>query len=342
MIALAQHLRRHDEQCAAGLAFRRDCPTCREERLAGRLPDDRIISVNARVTMAIGSLLAGGALPPGVAVADRGERSGEAIAVEAPHAPAPPKRETAPPDTLDAGAAPALDESDPQPGENHGRARDEGDTSAGAKPTHAPSQPRQPGASDARGDREPAGRSDGNDAPEAGEEPDSSAHAAPQTTAQAQEPMPATPTAHPQETAGTEAGREAAPAAPATASTGGRGSSPTRTGARENTHGSMRASTENTTRAQARSAPAASATHSPRSAPGATHTPNGTREPARAPSTYVVKQGDCLWYVAARHLGEGASDAAIAKEVTRLWKLNAKRIGTGDPDLIYAGQTLAL
>jgi nucleoid-associated protein YgaU len=97
-------------------------------------------------------------------------------------------------------------------------------------------------------------------------------------------------------------------------------------------------STDHPTRAEIRNTPTASAALSPRSA----HHPSRTREAGHAPSTYVVNEGDCLWYIAARHLGEGASDSAIAKEVTRLWKLNAKRIGTGDPDLIYAGQTLAL
>jgi nucleoid-associated protein YgaU len=55
-----------------------------------------------------------------------------------------------------------------------------------------------------------------------------------------------------------------------------------------------------------------------------------------------VKDGDCLWDVAAHQLGTGASNAAIAKEVTRLWKLNAEHIGTDDPDLIFAGQTLVV
>lgn len=67
-----------------------------------------------------------------------------------------------------------------------------------------------------------------------------------------------------------------------------------------------------------------------------------SRESAAKTSTYIVQQGDCLWQIAARQLGNSPSDAAIAKEVTRLWKLNAKRIGTGDPDLIHPGQSLTL
>lgn len=153
MIALGQHLRRHEEQCTAALGFRRDCPICREECVVGRLPDDRIISVHARVTIAIGSLLAGGALPPAVALADRGERSREAIAVDATQALAPPRSATAPPDTLAAGAAPAVDESDQPPDEKHGRDRGDGGTHAGTETTQAPSEPRRPAVGDARGAR---------------------------------------------------------------------------------------------------------------------------------------------------------------------------------------------
>ena len=66
------------------------------------------------------------------------------------------------------------------------------------------------------------------------------------------------------------------------------------------------------------------------------------RDTAVIRGTYVVREGDCLWRVAAGHLGVGANETTIAKEVTRLWKLNAKRIGTGNPDLIYPGQKLEL
>ncbi len=92
MIALGKHLRRHDEQRGGGSGFRRDCPICRAERLAGALPDDRIISPTARVTFAIGSLLAGSAVPSSIAVADRGGRSDEGVAIQAPPMPAPAAR----------------------------------------------------------------------------------------------------------------------------------------------------------------------------------------------------------------------------------------------------------
>jgi Tfp pilus assembly protein FimV len=56
----------------------------------------------------------------------------------------------------------------------------------------------------------------------------------------------------------------------------------------------------------------------------------------------VVEPGECLWTIAERQLGGGASDASVAAVVDELWRLNAERIGTGDPNLIHAGQTLKL
>jgi hypothetical protein len=56
----------------------------------------------------------------------------------------------------------------------------------------------------------------------------------------------------------------------------------------------------------------------------------------------VVGPGECLWTIAERQLGRGASHARVAALVDELWRLNADRIGTGDPNLIYSGQELRL
>ena len=57
---------------------------------------------------------------------------------------------------------------------------------------------------------------------------------------------------------------------------------------------------------------------------------------------HVVRAGECLWSIAKAMLPGSASNAAIAREVRRLWRLNARRIGSGDPGLVYAGTELRL
>lgn len=53
----------------------------------------------------------------------------------------------------------------------------------------------------------------------------------------------------------------------------------------------------------------------------------------------VVRRGDTLWSIAARHLGPGATDAEIAEQWPRWWQANRGRIGD-DPDLLLPGQVL--
>ncbi|MCA1683446.1 MAG: LysM peptidoglycan-binding domain-containing protein [Actinobacteria bacterium] len=57
---------------------------------------------------------------------------------------------------------------------------------------------------------------------------------------------------------------------------------------------------------------------------------------------YVVSEGETLWAIARKLLGPDPSAAQVARLVDRLWALNADRIGTGSPDLILAGQRLAI
>lgn len=59
------------------------------------------------------------------------------------------------------------------------------------------------------------------------------------------------------------------------------------------------------------------------------------------PETVVVRRGDTLWDLAARHLGAGASTTDIAEEWPRWYAANRAAIGP-DPDLIRPGQELVV
>jgi nucleoid-associated protein YgaU len=65
----------------------------------------------------------------------------------------------------------------------------------------------------------------------------------------------------------------------------------------------------------------------------------GTPAAPRAPRVVVVRSGDTLWSIAARHLGAHASDAEVAHEWRRWYAANADVIGP-DPGLITPGQHL--
>lgn len=80
-------------------------------------------------------------------------------------------------------------------------------------------------------------------------------------------------------------------------------------------------------------------------APARTVSPSTATLAAGAPRreattlTYVVRRGDALWDVAARHLGPTASAADIAREWPRWYAANRGVIGP-DPDLIHPGDVL--
>lgn len=65
--------------------------------------------------------------------------------------------------------------------------------------------------------------------------------------------------------------------------------------------------------------------------------------PAASPSapTYVVRPGDCLWRIAARLLGPGASNADLDAGWRALYAANRASIGD-DPGLIHPGLVLTL
>ncbi len=63
------------------------------------------------------------------------------------------------------------------------------------------------------------------------------------------------------------------------------------------------------------------------------------RAPSAAANQYVVRRGDTLWDIAARHLGPRVSASAIAREWPRWYAANRDVIGP-DPFLIRPGQAL--
>jgi nucleoid-associated protein YgaU len=100
-------------------------------------------------------------------------------------------------------------------------------------------------------------------------------------------------------------------------------------------------------------------TTTPKPAPTSPPTPAATQRapaPAAAPATlstlpsvtpaypvasYVVQAGDCLWRIAARQLGPGATNAAIDRAWRSIYARNRAAIGD-DPNLIHPGLTLTL
>jgi resuscitation-promoting factor RpfA len=66
-----------------------------------------------------------------------------------------------------------------------------------------------------------------------------------------------------------------------------------------------------------------------------------TASPGGVQQEVVVHRGDTLWTIAARHLGEHATDQDVAEEWPLWYAANRDVIGT-DPDLIRPGQRLAV
>ncbi len=62
-------------------------------------------------------------------------------------------------------------------------------------------------------------------------------------------------------------------------------------------------------------------------------------DPPRASATVVVRPGDTLWGIAARHLGPRASTASVAAAWPRWYRANAAAVGA-DPHLIRPGLRL--
>lgn len=72
---------------------------------------------------------------------------------------------------------------------------------------------------------------------------------------------------------------------------------------------------------------------------GGDHAPIPSLDRPAPSAVVVVAPGDCLWSIAARHLGPTATTSDIATEWRRWYDVNRLVIGS-DPDLILPGQRL--
>lgn len=68
-----------------------------------------------------------------------------------------------------------------------------------------------------------------------------------------------------------------------------------------------------------------------------TVTKASVREQKPKPKTYTIKRGDTLWGIARRF-----SDTKSGAKWPELWSLNKNRLRSGNPDLIYPGETVVL
>lgn len=78
-------------------------------------------------------------------------------------------------------------------------------------------------------------------------------------------------------------------------------------------------------------------------------TPAGGATTDAPATTHVVRRGDSLWKIATEHLAatRGVSTDAVAQlEVADVWRavvdLNVSSLSSGDPNLIYPGETIQL
>jgi len=87
--------------------------------------------------------------------------------------------------------------------------------------------------------------------------------------------------------------------------------------------------------------PTRSAPHAEQTVPAPTHLVTSAPRTGQAEEQrdVVVRRGDSLWAITARHLGPGASDAEIAATWPRWYAANRNVIGA-DPDLLLPGQRL--
>jgi LysM domain len=324
MASLSAHLRRAGDHGA--LRFHPECPVCRDERLAGTLPTDALVSRRTQALFAA-SVLALSSAPPTAALAQEPDQEQEGSAAPDQAVVSDP---AADPD-FDPGGETTDLPFDAGPAPSAPVAAEVDDDETGALELEPATNEEAPIAEAGEGSTAPAAEQQ-----------------APSPTGPTQPPAP-TPPATP------EPAEPAPVASDPSATLGPAESEPgTRTHPREDTRNRPRRSD-----AKARSeSPAASPAPEPAAATEPSETTIYiTQEPtvSRAVSapaegraarsgdrTHVVLPGESLWSISQDVLGDGASVAKIARKVNRLWELNSERIGTGSPHLLMVGTKLVL
>jgi resuscitation-promoting factor RpfA len=379
MSSLQEHLDRHD-RADPKLAFRRHCPVCRGERVLGQLQSTSLVSPRACAavtalalvtsTAVPGTVLADGqgvAVPPppspppppanvqaaggGAAPADADTSSMDGPAGGEHDNDAPARREGRPRDSAPAStpsAAGGTEVGDDVAGSVGLSPTSHVATGGGAAADDSPSASADrvstaSGSGEGATDSAPPGNSGDAVAPAPAATPAPAPAASAPTPAAAQvttgpaataarsraTPRPAgrPSTEHPHAAAAPVRPDASSPASSASGAEPRQGRAPDRRAASSGGAAPDRAS---------------SAAKPERAAAHASSSGSHRHVEIRTPSTYRVQPGDSLWRIAARHLGPDATTAKTAREVNRLWELNQQRIGTGNPDLIFPGQTLTM
>ncbi len=318
MASLTAHLRRPSDH--GRLPFHPECPLCCSERLSGPLPADAVVGRRTQALLAAGVLALSTATPTAVLAAEPDQEQEGAVAPDqaptqvAPSAPVYDPGGDSTDVPFDTAAAPDSAEQDPSANalEQDTAASegtvvaDSGDGSGSPAPDEQPASPAQ-------------------DLP--------SAPPAAEPIQQASEPAPEVPRADRQATAPpvvTQDWRQRDDEA--------RTSKPRRNDSAR-THPAPASSPPQTAPAGGVPAPSAPSTALVAHAESSS---GAAKAAHRGDEVHVVARGESLWSIAGDLLGDGASVAAIAREVNRLWQLNTNRIGTGDPSLLMVGTRLAL
>jgi hypothetical protein len=344
MSSLSRHLR---EPGGHGrLDFHPECPVCRDERLAGAMPADAVISLRAEALLAAG-VLAWCSVAPASVLAAGGDQEivGTADPATSSDSLADPDAGASAPDDLphDSSAV------EPPGDDEHGPVESDvvtlGDGSAGASDGPAASPPTgSPPTATATPESKPLTEA----APEVSEPAGAAPVAAAvpsQSPATASSPAPATPSAgvispDPSSaadgaTAGSRDGNERAPARKRVVRRLGH----------THRHAPNVAVRSASAPVAAVAAPQPSTTtvaYVAQQVPAPVVVRHAGKPARPGDRVHVVFAGESLWSIAQDVLGAKASVGETAREVDRLWALNRERIGTGDPDLLPIGPRLVL